>query len=722
MPLTGQNNLTGKSDFLIVNRISLKTLVILEKQIGAQNAFYLTEASCPLDPSIENYLKSKSSSGIAFSTESTDLNEFQTFLTTQLAEGKTIIYLPSNVAAYKGSICHIPEHIMEALGDFDIPPTPVYVGNYGSTILNAEVPLNAEGTPYVAILPKLAPGPNIAARLTGAWLEASADKFASLPQFNQSLATALYTGMKQHMNARIIDGIDDSTMTFGDLLGISMLFAERLNKITADRRVGIILPPGKGATIANLACIFAGKVPVNINYSNSESAFKSAVRQSGIERFITADTFVRKLQSFPWPLQRDLILMERELPTSRAQMTFAEKMKLLALKFLPSSWSSKIFKPCELSPDEEAILLFTSGSSSEPKGVPLTHRNVLGNIAECASRIDLSPDGRFLSSLPVFHGFGITIGLFFPLISGHDYVTYPSPVETKRLGELIKLHHTELVVSTPTFLRGYLRRCPADTFSQVRYLIVGAEKLPEDLAQSFVDKFSMMPLEGYGMSEASPVCSVNFPNLNADRNATIPSMKKNSVGALLPGIAVRITDPYTGALLPINYKGMIWLKGINIFGGYLGLESLNKEIFHDGWFRSGDIGSCDVQGFLRIEGRLSRFSKIAGEMVSHEAVEQALNKAMNINDQDTERSLAIVSIPDKQRGEALAMLSTSIKDYIPQRIMSLRYALLDHGYPPSWCPKEIIYVPHIPTLPTGKLDLGECRKIVYNSLNLKQDF
>ncbi len=718
MPLTGQHNLTGQGDFLILNKISLKALLALEKQVGTANAFYLMEETCPLEPSVEHYLNAKSSSGISFRVDMSDMKKLREFLKEKLDEHKTIIYLPGIVSAIKGSICHIPDYILEALGDFNIPPIPVFVAHYGSTILKAEVPTDAEGTTYVTILPKLEEGPQASARVAQAWMEASAEQFAALPQLQGSLASAIVTGMKQHMDARIIDGIDDSTLTFGKLLGVAIAFSKRLAQITSDRRIGIILPPGKGGTIANLACLFAGKVPVNINYANSESAFASAVDQSGIERFITADTFVRKLQSFPWPPQRDLIFLERELPSIKSSI----RNWVIAARLLPAHILIKTLKLNNSSGEDEAVLLFTSGSSSEPKGVPLSHRNILGNIAQASSRIVLQPKSRFLSSLPVFHGFGITIGLFFPLISGHDYVTYPSPAESKRLGELIRLYNTALVVSTPTFLRGFLRRCKPGTFEGVQYLIVGAEKLPPDLAKTFTDKFAINPLEGYGLSEASPVCSVNFENPKPVPGSPhiIPGFKKGSVGECLPGIAVRITDPYSDKPLPMTYKGMIWLKGINIFSGYLGKEPLNRQVFQNGWFRTGDIGSCDTQGFLRIEGRLARFSKIAGEMVSHEAVELALMHALKINAGDDERHLAVVSIPDEQRGEAIAMLSTTIREYIPQQIMSLRYSLLDQGNPAIWTPREIIPVNEIPILPTGKLDLAKCKQIAYEALRLPQ--
>ena len=715
----GKNHLAGTGNFLVFNRVSLKALQHLEKEVGNISPLYLVEESCPLESELENYLNSKSSEGISFSFDRSDLPQLGEHLSGLMKEGKTVVFMPGRITSIKGSISHVPDYILDAIADINLPVNPVFVGFYGNGIMDAELATDANAAEvFVRILPQLERGKEMAARIASTWLEASADKFASLPQLKGSLAIEVLEGMKKHPNARLIDGIDDSSLTYSKLLGVAIAFSKRLKQMTSLRRIGIILPPGKGATIANIACIFAGKVPVNINYSNSEAAFQSAVRQSRVEQFITADTFMRKLQGFPWPPRRDLIFMELEMKNiSRAIVRW-----VFFSKFLSSKMLIKLLKLNEISNEDEASLLFTSGSSSEPKGVPLTQKNILGNIAQSASRITLTPESRLLSSLPVFHGFGMTIGLWLPLISGNDFVTYPSPLESKRLGELIKIYKTELVVSTPTFLRGFMKRCSPDTFKFVTYLIVGAEKLPMDLASAFASRFGIEPCEGYGLTEASPVCSVNFQNPEIQPGASfVPGIKRGSVGSLLPGIAVRITSPHDGSELPITHKGMIWLKGVNIFAGYLNNKKANDDVFEKGWFKTGDIGCADTQGFLRIEGRLARFSKIAGEMVSHEAVEQALMKALSIDPGDEEKHIAIVSIPDGQRGEAMALLSTMISnpEFIHQEQMTIRYKIMDQGLPALWCPKEIIPISSIPCLPTGKLDLAKCRAIAFDWLRMR---
>ena len=716
MAIFGSSNLSDSGDLLIFNKVSHKTLLMFEKELGRDRMTYLVEESLPPDAATAAHLESTKADGILFQAGGSDPIALRSAIMERINEGRRVVFLPGPVAHVKGSISPIPPRVIKALEALHISPVPVCTGFYTSSVLDAEADTDAQADIQVHILPKLAPGAEMAARLTSAWLECSAQAYATLPQLHGSLSALLFRSLKLHSDCRVIDGIDDTTLTYGQLLAISVAFAKRLKKITTNRRVGIILPPGKGAAIANLGCLFAGKTPVNFNYSASEGAFASSVKQSGVDWFITADTFMRKLQNFPWPPQRDLILMEREIPLLKG----SAKRWGVAIKFLTAGFMIKKLGLDAPTGADEAVLMFTSGSSGEPKGVPLTHHNILSNISQCSSRITLAPQSRFLGSLPVFHCFGITIGLWYPMIGGYDMVTYPSPLEAKRLGALIKQYGISLVVTTPTFLRGFMKRCEPDTFKTVRYLIVGAEKLPDELSAAFREKFGTVPCEGYGLTEASPVCSVNFID-PAPSNAAgdfIPGMKKGSVGALLPGIAVRITSPHTGRVVPVTTSGMIWLKGPNIFPGYLGGPEADRDIFVDGWLKTGDIGSADEFGFLKIEGRISRFSKIGGEMVPHEALEAAIMNIWNLDPADEERRIAVVTIPDPVKGEAVALLTTLVTDYVHQARTLIRHGLIDQGLPALWCPKEIIPVEHIPVLPSGKLDIKQCRMLAYEALNI----
>lgn len=286
-------------------------------------------------------------------------------------------------------------------------------------------------------------------------------------------------------------------------------------------------------------------------------------------------------------------------------------------------------------------------------------------------------------------------------------VTYPTPVDVVKNAELVEKHQVTLLITTPTFLRGYLRRTEPQQFKSLKILIVGAEKLPRDLAETFEARFGMPVHEGYGLTETAPVVSVNLPDpLPSHPGDTIqPASRPGSVGKLLPGQAARIKDPETGAPLPSTELGMLWLKGPNIFQCYLNQPERTAEVLQDGWFRTGDLGRFDEDGFLHIEGRLSRFSKIGGEMVPHETVEAAISKQFNLESEE-ERPIAVVGIPDEAKGEALILLTArDVKTDV------LREKLLAAGLPSLWIPKKIKRVEQIPVLASGKLDLGRCKDL-----------
>ncbi|HCL96756.1 MAG TPA: 2-acyl-glycerophospho-ethanolamine acyltransferase, partial [Verrucomicrobiales bacterium] len=380
-------------------------------------------------------------------------------------------------------------------------------------------------------------------------------------------------------------------------------------------------------------------------------------------------------------------------------------------KILPTSIIAKILGIGAEKGDAEAILLFTSGSSGEPKGVPLSHRNVLANICQFGSRLQLKYDAKILGCLPLFHSFGCTVTLWYPCIEGVNLVTYPSPLETKRLAELIEMHSVNMLLSTPTFLRGYMRRVKPEQLKSIDYVVTGAEKLPKTLAEAFHDKFGILPLEGYGLTETSPATNLNLPEREPTGDApVIRSNQIGSVGKFLPGIAVKITNPATEKPAPIDTQGTIWLRGANIFPGYLNNNKKTKEVIIDGWFNTGDIGRLDDDGFLYIEGRLSRFSKIGGEMVPHETVEAIISKVLGL-DAETERKIAVVGVPDEKKGEAIALLTTICGDTREQECIDLRYKLMDEGLPSLWCPKIFIPTDEIPMLASGKLDIKGCQRL-----------
>lgn len=692
---------------VIPGRLDAAHLPALEKIFSGRKITWLIEESAQLDPQVRSFLE-KSGSGAMFDAADTAPESAGEQLKALLQNGGLLVFVPGRVSARKALACRVPANQLKTLCALGLPVVPLAIDCPRESCLSVErksslpVAVFAFGKPLTAVEVSVA-------RYRESLLEAFESAYSGRPLFQGSLAMALLEGLKKHGGKhRVIDGSDDSQLGFDKVLPAALVLAGHIRETTTQPRVGIVLPPGKAGLIANLAVVFAGKTPVNLNFTAGPEAVKSAIRQSGIDRFITADPFVRKVSSFPWPPNRDLIFIERVLPTLKKKIV---RCAILS-KILPASVLAAMHGIGKQRGDDEAVLLFTSGSSGEPKGVPLTHRNVLANVCQFATRLDLPPNSAILGSLPLFHSFGSTVTLWFPCIEGLNLVTYPSPMDTKRLAELVAQHRVNLLLSTPTFLRGFMKRVEPAQLSSLQLVVTGAEKLPQNLADSFEQRFGIRPQEGYGLTETSPATNVNLPN--PDEVAGIPSIpcsRGGSVGHPLPGIAVKLTNPATDETVPLDKQGIIWFKGANVFTGYLDQARKSAEVLKDGWFRTGDVGRMDDDGFLYIEGRISRFSKIAGEMVPHETVEAAVNKVLGL-DGEAERRIAVVGVPDEQKGEAIILLSTVAGPALEQECIDLRYKLLDEGLPSLWTPKQIVPVTEIPVLASGKLDIKSCEALV----------
>ena len=697
---------------IVPGRLDANQANALASSLAGRNITWLVEETVTLTEKLQSYLQHSGHRGAAFSKIDESLPDVGVNLGPKIEANGVLIFVPGITNARHGSSCHIPSDILRALCQLGIPIAPLDISVPSEMKLEIE---NSSKFPTAILnFSKTIPrGQASIARYREALLIASEESFSSRDFLKESLAMTVLQGLKKHSKKNsLYDGTDDSELSFEKILGAALALSKEIKLATKKKRVGVILPPGRGGTIANIAVLFANKIPVNLNYTASHEAIGSAIHQADLDRFITADPFVRKVADFPWPPNRDLLFIERILPRIKKKIV---KWTLLG-KVLPAQVIAKLHGIGKSKGDEEALLLFTSGSSGEPKGVPLTHRNLLANVCQFGRQLDLPDDPKLLGCLPLFHSFGTTATLLFPIIEGLDIVTYPSPLETKRLSELISQYQVNLLLTTPTFLRGYMRRINPNMLSSLKIVVTGAEKLPGNLANSFEEKFGILPLEGYGLTETSPAATINLPDPAAENGLpVIPSQCFTSVGPPLPGLAIRITNPATDEENSIDQSGIIWMKGSNVFNGYLSRPEITEEVIDEnGWFKSGDVGHIDDEGFLFIEGRLSRFSKIAGEMVPHENVEAAVNRVWNL-DNEIEPKVAVVGIPDEKKGEAIALLSTIAGPAIEQENLDLRYKLLDQGLPSLWCPQTIIPVEEIPILASGKLDIKGCEKLLTNS-------
>ena len=452
--------------------------------------------------------------------------------------------------------------------------------------------------------------------------------------------------------------------------------------------------------VANLAVVLAGKTAVDLNFTAGRGANESACKRANLQVAISATAFMERVKDFPWPER--VLKLDELMPRLKFRILFWWMMSI----FVPARLLLRILQVPKRGGHDEAMLLFTSGSSGEPKGVVLSHRNIVGNVSQFREMLDAKKEDAILASLPFFHSFGSTVTLWYPMIEGVRIVTYPNPLEVAKNAALIKKYKLTLLLATPTFLRGYLRKAEPEQLPSLRLVITGAEKLPLDLAKTFEERFKQRVFEGYGLTETSPVVSVNLPEPEPKRGEQVqPSSRLGSVGKMAPGIAAEIREPETDRKLSLHETGMVWFRGVNIFEGYLHDEKRTAEVLRDGWFKTGDIGRFDEDGFLYIEGRLSRFSKIGGEMVPHEAVEQKIIDLLGLSGKD-ERIVAIVGIQDESKGEALVLLASVEVD-----LAQLRDKLRDAGVPNLWIPKKTHRVDSIPVLASGKLDLKKCQEL-----------
>lgn len=691
---------------VVPGRLDFDQLLEIENIFSKRRITWLIEESAYHDPAIRAHLE-KSNSGAMFSISDAAPEAAGKELKNYLDSGGVLIHVPGTANTRNATPCHIPSTELRVLCSFGLPIVPIAIDCPHESALSIEK-TNALPSAVIVIGQEIPAASVSIATYRQALLAAHEEAFSQHTLLDKSLALALLEGLKKHgKDGRIIDGADDSELSYDKILAAALAFSRFIREETDQLRVAIVLPPGKAGLIANLAVIFAGKIPVNFNFTAGPDAVRSAIRQSGVDRFITADPFVRRVPSFPWPPNRDLIFIERAMPSLKKKIIIWAVIS----KILPASLIGKFLKLNTRRGNDEAVLLFTSGSSGEPKGVALSHRNVLANVSQFGSRLDLPAHSSMLGCLPLFHSFGSTVTLWFPVIQGVNLVTYPSPLETKRLAELVAIHQVDVLLSTPTFMRGFMKRVDSAQLASLKLVVTGAEKLPQSLAEAFSEKFGISPQEGYGLTETSPATNVNLPDPADRENAvTLPSSRNGTVGQLLPGIAIRITDATTDDHLTLDQQGMIWLKGANIFQGYLGKPDKSAEVLVDGWFKTGDVGRVDDEGFLHIEGRISRFSKIGGEMVPHETIESAINKALGL-DAESERRIAVVGVPDPQKGEAIVLLSALDNTTIERDCIDLRYKLLEQGIPSLWCPKTIIPVPEIPVLASGKLDIKRCETL-----------
>lgn len=497
-------------------------------------------------------------------------------------------------------------------------------------------------------------------------------------------------------------------------LTVSILFKDLLKEEIKGQNVGLLLPSTAAGAFINNSVLMLGKTVVNLNYTAEMQSLKKAVEKAEVQTLVTSKKFVSKLEGKGIDVKElfellDVVYVEDLKPKiSKAKGLIT----LLSVKLLPS-FVLKAMHITKIKKDDTCVILFSSGSEGEPKGVELTSDNILGNTQQTAAVLNVNDEDIIVASLPIFHAFGITVTTFLPLVEGIKCVAHPDPTDGVGLGKLVSKYKATIMCGTSTFYRLYTKNSKVHPlmFESLRYTVAGAEKLREDVRIDFKKKFGKDILEGYGVTETTPVAACNLPNVLSPDYTVQIGEKRGTVGMPLPGTKVKIVDPDTYIELETNEEGMILISGIQVMKGYLKDERKTQEVLKhiDGrvYYVTGDKGRVDGDGFLTIVDRYSRFAKLGGEMVSLGAIEERISKIIQAQE-NSEVDFIATSLEDEKKGEKVILLISGVNE---EFINTLKNEMISSFDNKLMIPSTIHIVEDIPKLGTGKKDFKGAKNL-----------
>ncbi len=623
-----------------------------------------------------------------------------------LRHGELVCIFAEGQITRTGQMLPFRRGMSRILKGVDAPVIPVHLDNVWGSIFSFEKGRFYTKLPhrlpypvtvsYGVPLPASTPPDAVRQAVAELGAEAWADRGARIEPLPRALVR---TARRHPLRYAMADGAT-APLRFFSVLVKSLFLARRLRRVwEKDDMAGILLPPSVGGALVNHAALQLGKVPVNLNYTLSPEALASCIQQCGIRKVVSTAKFLERLNL---KLPVETVLIEDAAARPRAM----EKLAALALALLcPARWLGPLIGASrQPKPQDLATIIFSSGSTGDPKGVMLTHENVVANVQQINQAIAFRADDRLLGILPFFHSFGFTGTLAAPAVLGLGVAFHYNPTDAKVIGELSHRHQLTFLLATPTFLQIYQRGCRPEQFGSYRFVMVGAEKLQERVASAFEQQFGIRPLEAYGCTECAPAVAVNTNDFRSAGFRQVGA-KRGSIGHPLPGMAVRIVDPETGAPRAVGESGLMLLKGPNIMHGYLGRPDKTAEVLQGGWYTTGDIAARDEDGFIFITDRLSRFSKIGGEMVPHVKIEEHLHDLAGV----TVQTFAVTGVPDDKKGERLMVVHTLTET----ALQSVLEKLAASDLPNLWKPKrdQFVHAPAIPLLGTGKTDLRAVRDL-----------
>jgi acyl-[acyl-carrier-protein]-phospholipid O-acyltransferase/long-chain-fatty-acid--[acyl-carrier-protein] ligase len=621
----------------------------------------------------------------------------------ELEAGHVVCIFPEGQISRTGNLLPFQRGFERIVKGLDVPIVPVYLDRVWGSVFSFKrgkffwkLP---ERLPYPVTVAWGTPLPSTstAAEVRQAIAELGSSAMSSRRDAGTRLHVEFMRSARRRWSHLAMADTTGQKLTYGRALIGAFAFGRVLERRTpGETAVGTLLPASAGAVLANIGLFIAGRLPVNLNFTIGRESLDLAIKQAGIKTILTSRKFLEKAAL---PEMPGMVYLE----DLRKDVTGKDKLlALIAARLTPMPILARRYGPRRDAKEDLATIIFSSGSTGVPKGVMLTHANVLANVDSLAQAFPALHNDVFIGVLPLFHSFGFTGTMWLPLLEGSTVVFHPNPMDAKTIGEIADTYKATMLISTPTFCASYVRRITKEQFAHLKYAIVGAEKLREPLRSEFKEKYGVDLLEGYGCTEMAPVVAVNRPDVIAAKQSQI-GHKPGSVGHPIPGVTAKIVDQNTGEDLGADKEGLLLVKGPNMMAGYLDAPDKTAEVIRDGWYVTGDIAKIDEDGFIFITDRLSRFSKIGGEMVPHVKIEDAINAILG----DT--ASVVTGVPDPTKGERLIAFYAR-PEITPEMLWE---QLCQTDLPRLWIPKRenVVPIEAIPTLGTGKVDLRRVKHL-----------
>lgn len=642
-----------------------------------------------------------------------------------LKNGEVVAMFPENGLSPTGKVLNFRLKFDKALeGVENLSIVPFYIqGLWGSSYSNASAGyrsiVHSGGRVICVVFGKVQPPETSPVQLKRHVQDLSITAWETYSRVLKPIANSWIRSTKRKRNAPVVFSPDGKHLSGYSLATAAFTFSKILEKLTkGEKCVGVMIPPSGPGIIVNMALLIKGKTVTNLNYSSTPETMDYCCNLADVKTIITAHAFVDKLKKKGVPLEILLdkykVLYMEDLAKQLKKTSLA--LNYLRVMFLPS-WLLERLYIKKVGLDDVATVIFSSGSEGKPKGVELTQLNLMGEIKQCAHDLNPGPEDVFLGILPLFHAFGFSITTMMCLVEGIPIATCPDPTDARLVGRICAQFKVSVMVSTGTFLRmwGGSRHVHPLMFSHLRLIYAGAEKIREDVRTLFRTKFKIEIFEGFGCTETTPVAAVNtFDTLLDDYKTVIVGNKPGTVGTPLPGAQFRVVDPDTLEELPLGEDGLILIGGSQVMKGYLKDPERTAQALAiiDGhrWYKTGDKGHIDEDGFITIVDRYSRFAKLGGEMVSLGAVDFKISE----NAKFDEIEHFAVAVPDGSKGEKIALVYCGEPSED-----ELKALLKEVGLPPLMLPSYVVKVDSLPKLGSGKADVQTGKKIAIERLGLQ---